>query len=94
MGKTALLLQQGGVKWKHPHGHGEDDLSRPYFSFGKETPPRAWGRQRGRSSRGYGGRNTPTGMGKTALLLQQGGVKWKHPHGHGEDRRARRAAFA
>ncbi len=51
----------------------------------KETPPRAWGRLETHHATAGFGRNTPTGVGKTAAayLLKCGG--WKHPHGRGED---------
>ncbi len=85
VGKTGADGAAGGVWRKHPHGRGED-VSR-WYSFDQwwETPPRAWGRRPVAGDVGYGGRNTPTGVGKTYPICTRSSRLWKHPHGRGED---------
>ena len=51
---------------KHPHGRGEDLLDDGAEEVELETPPRAWGRRQRLAEAGDGGRNTPTGVGKTS----------------------------
>ena len=50
---------------KHPHVRGEDFLPNVPHGVGVETPPRAWGRQRGEGCPSLNWRNTPTCVGKT-----------------------------
>ena len=52
---------------------------------GKETPPRAWGRQAVLPVPKDPVRNTPTGVGKTQRKSSIQTHQWKHPHGRGED---------
>ena len=85
VGKTradddVLLLLQ-----KHPHGCGEDVPFDVALQPIPETPPRVWGRQCVRMGLRATGRNTPTGVGKTARRSRQAGRAEKHPHGCGED---------
>ena len=70
---------------KHPHGRGEEKTFAPPVDNTSETPPRAWGRDllSGGAIQLY--RNTPTGVGKTGLLLPPVFAFQKHPHGRGED---------
>ena len=70
---------------KHPHGRGEDLEQLLLGKATRETPPRAWGRPRRSTTRRSGGRNTPTGVGKTTRRSRAGVHDWKHPHGRGED---------
>ena len=65
VGKTVSIEYIEHDQEKHPHGRGEDPLSVKHNGRVTETPPRAWGRQRGRDAGERGGRNTPTGVGKT-----------------------------
>ena len=51
----------------------------------KETPPRTWGRQSEKNSRGKEKRNTPTHVGKTSLPADDFRRPEKHPHARGED---------
>ena len=89
VGKTMYLDIKKIHLRKHPHGRGEDPGDSIQQSTGVETPPRAWGRLspffRGKT----GGRNTPTGVGKTVLLWEVSVWHGKHPHGRGEDTRWR-----
>ena len=48
----------------HPHVRGEETLSNCSIGGGIGSPPRAWGRARGRADRRRGGRFTPTCVGK------------------------------
>ncbi len=53
----------------------------------QETPPRAWGRLLPSPVEPTRTRNTPTGVGKTAVGTTVLCCRWKHPHGRGEDGR-------
>ena len=44
MGKTLSETTRSGISGKHPHMHGEDDLTQLISSLIVETPPHAWGR--------------------------------------------------
>ena len=46
VGKTPDKEQPSFGGEKHPHGRGEDLTKTPPWKTWKETPPRAWGRQR------------------------------------------------
>ena len=70
---------------KHPHGRGEDFRPGAVCINPVETPPRAWGRHSARRHILPRSRNTPTGVGKTALDIDIINIKQKHPHGRGED---------
>ena len=65
VGKTMSMNWPGAMRRKHPHERGEDRGMAPGRERGRETPPRAWGRQaverRWKTER----RNTPTSVGKT-----------------------------
>ena len=72
---------------KHPHGRGEDPKMLAASSCARETPPRAWGRPIETQISSFVKRNTPTGVGKTAILPGLLCQDEKHPHGRGEDKR-------
>ena len=72
---------------KHPHGRGEDWIRSGPVGFHPETPPRAWGRRPETAGGRLGGRNTPTGVGKTSTATKRNTRRRKHPHGRGEDAR-------
>ena len=85
MGKTFFNLHKHSINRKHPHGRGEDYVAKPYAGRLSETPPRAWGRHiRWKNAAGTLG-NTPTGVGKTAIIDERDAGRRKHPHGRGED---------
>ena len=88
VGKTLPRNSRIAEKRKHPHWRGEDFYAGILQPAGEETPPRAWGRRPeylgGFSTR----RNTPTGVGKTFMLVSYTSRRGKHPHGRGEDRRS------
>ena len=89
VGKTAPTGFKLAPTWKHPHGRGEDEGRRQLVGGYLETPPRAWGRPRLLPTvRGFLG-NTPTGVGKTLYQHTSARSRRKHPHGRGEDIRAR-----
>ena len=70
VGKTAENLGYRQCREKHPHGRGEDRLPVWLRLSILETPPRAWGRLQfisAISAISATIRNTPTGVGKTAV---------------------------
>jgi len=85
VGKTTLESTSKRLRWKHPHGRGEDQELQPFPLQVLETPPRAWGRRTGTNNRTLTSGNTPTGVGKTHEGYLGLGLKGKHPHGRGED---------
>ena len=66
MGKRSSRYSGAHYTEKHPHGRGEEILCAVSSAIKQETPPRAWGRGKGRLPfmQFYG--NTPTGVGKRA----------------------------
>ena len=70
---------------KHPHVRGEDGSDAEGLPSYEETPPRAWGRLRRSTNPKENTRNTPTCVGKTAVLALDVLVGQKHPHVRGED---------
>ena len=85
VGKTSIVLSRSAMCVKHPHGRGEDRPCQDGPCDTRETPPRAWGRLRDSIAVAVAIRNTPTGVGKTALDGKPAPVTEKHPHGRGED---------
>ncbi len=85
VGKTLNSMQTGWYPQKHPHGRGEDELTSLDGEQTVETPPRAWGRPRGRAVMAGQPGNTPTGVGKTPRRPVRLCLPAKHPHGRGED---------
>ena len=86
VGKTCGQYDRGDDGWKHPHVRGEDMSTRRGSSRREETPPRAWGRQKGASLISGMSGNTPTCVGKTAFGNPTRNTGRKHPHVRGEDR--------
>src|SRR5690554_2284811 len=85
VGKTHRPAHRPGTREKHPHGRGEDADDPRRADAGPETPPRTWGRQPSLRGIASCSGNTPTDVGKTAVLLFSFGLHQKHPHGRGED---------
>ncbi len=85
VGKTDIFRSYVRQSWKHPHGRGEDSSGVEVIHPHRETPPRAWGRQKVVERGGVDGGNTPTGVGKTTPLAARWCDRRKHPHGRGED---------
>ena len=85
MGKTKLFEKAMSGDKKHPHGRGEDFIGGSLLGIGRETPPRAWGRQGVCEAYRCRDRNTPTGVGKTRHWHKLSDRVEKHPHGRGED---------
>ena len=85
VGKTEQVHPMQARDEKHPHGRGEDLLLFNQRGGPVETPPRAWGRPLGQPIPGWTDGNTPTGVGKTPMILWRPRLMWKHPHGRGED---------
>ena len=65
VGKTEVQVYGRGGTWKHPHERGEDPSGSTAHFRGRETPPRAWGRQKQVLFSVLRTRNTPTSVGKT-----------------------------
>ena len=65
VGKTSGRPRLISVRRKHPHVRGEDSRSYSARRSLTETPPRAWGRPKGRRDAVREHRNTPTCVGKT-----------------------------
>ncbi len=68
VGKTVEEDVTQRIARKHPHGRGEDDLAFRQGMQEAETPPRAWGRLVKQATEIHKGGNTPTGVGKTAIM--------------------------
>ena len=85
VGKTSVKTGKEWQPRKHPHGRGEDALSKGVTIARAETPPRAWGRQASFAVTIYRQGNTSTGVGKTDVPKPSSGGTEKHPHGRGED---------
>ena len=69
VGKTYVLDRQTDSNEKHPHVRGEDHGEADPSGTGLETPPRAWGRQRGLAPAFSITGNTPTCVGKTEVKI-------------------------
>ncbi len=87
VGKTHRENCRGASGWKHPHACGEDLSFTNRREYLGETPPRLWGRQRGRCHGGISRGNTPTPVGKTFPIQYATPFIQKHPHACGEDAR-------
>ncbi len=87
VGKTTPDAQARQLRWKHPHGRGEDSCTTSSVHPSRETPPRAWGRPSMRHPARQCSGNTPTGVGKTDIAYRRMLDYWKHPHGRGEDQK-------
>ena len=85
VGKTFSSYGSSVIKKKHPHVRGEDCRHPVGPRCGGETPPRAWGRPNGAGAVQVNRGNTPTCVGKTALITKIGNSTEKHPHVRGED---------
>ena len=85
VGKTSTHNARNSGRQKHPHVRGEDTTTGEGEHGAAETPPRAWGRRRKIVSLVTSCRNTPTCVGKTAVLVAQETIERKHPHVRGED---------
>ena len=86
VGKTTSTTKRKAARQKHPHGRGEDAMTSALVWYVIETPPRAWGRPKGRKALLKLIGNTPTGVGKTNCLVYLLLKFKKHPHGRGEDK--------
>ncbi len=69
----------------HPHGRGEDTVTRRSSTSNGGAPPRAWGGLHLDPERPHPGRRTPTGVGRTAWPTATRSSDAAHPHGRGED---------
>ena len=85
VGKTCNAYRISFTSQKHPHGRGEDFSKKMLGKTLLETPPRAWGRPNIDTPERLAARNTPTGVGKTAMASDTRRLIRKHPHGRGED---------
>ena len=85
VGKSARGILCRNLCQKHPHGRGEEDRSAENAAFSVETPPRAWGRVTNSWIRTQNDGTTPTGVGKSGVVLFVLCLCRKHPHGRGEE---------
>ena len=85
VGKTTRPAAHPCQPLVHPHGCGEDNTARNIPSAVCGSPPRVWGRPQGLVDSNVGIRFTPTGVGKTRLLILSDVLRAVHPHGCGED---------
>ena len=85
VGKRSARERGAFLVGKHPHVRGEESASTIYACCIRETPPRAWGRERGSNADGGSCGNTPTGVGKRAKQVSTASARRKHPHGRGEE---------
>ena len=69
----------------HPHARGEDKMERKTAMGYAGSPPRAWGRLRGKEAFFSAPRFTPTRVGKIARAAPMITNCWVHPHARGED---------
>src|SRR5207247_353573 len=87
VGKTGFWTQLVERHSVHPHARGEDGQ----FHFGDPgadgSPPRTWGRRRGRERLLGVVRFTPTHVGKTEYFDDTSDRMTVHPHARGEDGR-------
>ena len=90
VGKTLKGIPFPCGQWKHPHERGEDNIRTQIQTITQETPPRAWGRRADILTPACIQGNTPTSVGKTALLKVCPRGLEKHPHERGEDSTSRR----
>ena len=73
----------------HPHGRG-DNLRRPLARVERHgSPPRAWGQSILNSGEDRNLRFTPTGVGTIRFPSLASAARSVHPHGRGDNRRAR-----
>ncbi len=79
VGKTQPVVEHVYMQQKHPHGRGEDDILDSNGLDDTETPPRAWGRLAANTITGAKIGNTPTGVGKTALVEDIAYLLWETP---------------
>ena len=73
---------------------GEDERGQFRKTLGWETPPRAWGGQTCSNKPATTCGNTPTCVGRTAVVEAAEGLLQKHPHVRGEDTTWRTKAAA
>ena len=72
VGKTPRYVCVAVLREKHPHVRGEDYGAGTEHNRISETPPRAWGRLRRKSTDTTETRNTPTCVGKTRPVFFRG----------------------
>ena len=87
VGTTANAFVAWQANEKHPHGRGDDLEQAVNEQESLETPPRAWGRPAGVARFDHNPRNTPTGVGTTALAGVFGAIRRNTPTGVGTTRR-------
>ena len=85
VGKTRTLCWMKVWMSVHPHGCGEDSWRSGLACGAGGSPPRVWGRPLYSTQMIIPTRFTPTGVGKTTMLLSLHLTWAVHPHGCGED---------
>ena len=69
----------------HPHGRGDNSLTRPNVACNAGSPPRAWGQCRMRQPSPSQPRFTPTGVGTIRGRYRRRSSTAVHPHGRGDN---------
>ncbi len=85
VGKTSCDTRFSASATVHPHASGEDPVSPHQRRWYHGSPPREWGRPRGRRRGRRDLRFTPTRVGKTARSCPTPRRSSVHPHASGED---------
>ena len=70
----------------HPHGRGDNRISRKRHNPRRGSPPRAWGQSVLRMLARFGTRFTPTGVGTMVARRLSVPNLAVHPHGRGDNR--------
>ena len=84
VGRSVLAPGDPGAKLEHPHGRGEKRGLRVVNHGRTGTSPRAWGEAAAAARTTAGGRNIPTGVGRSPAA-SAARLPWaEHPHGRGE----------
>ena len=79
-----------GRRLVHPHGRGDNGSAVEIEEGDNGSPPRAWGQSPPRPCLCVGGRFTPTGVGTIQSCVAIHSRLAVHPHGRGDNDRARR----
>ena len=85
VGKTGFQVLPVFTAKVHPHGCGEDWQAVNAGQCRQGSPPRVWGRLVSKAQQALLTWFTPTGVGKTAAVMDDIMRVEVHPHGCGED---------
>ena len=85
VGTTATSGPSTTAPTVHPHARGDDNTGVGTMAESTGSPPRPWGRRRGRDLDARGHRFTPTPVGTTLWRVGDWSVSPVHPHARGDD---------